>query len=407
LDALHSTIEQLIDEQLGELVALEDANLQINAQIEFQYVMDTVLEWAMLVSSAVAGTLYLLSFPHAPVQERQTLHAVAQHGYGPQTPKDQGHQRPIGQDIVAHALESGQAVHQAHTAQDVSRSGPRDQDQAHLALPIRHGDRPLGVFVLESALADGFTSPQIDSATRLTEHAALAIQNALVHRQTLAAIDELLVIHRACLHLTVHLDLETLPGEIVKRALAILGADRAALYLHDESTDAFTNAAVLNQVDRSAPPAEITERDLVEAVAREKTARFEHHPPASTLVALPLVPEPLHKYTTQAGQIKGILCLSYDTHDQLAPERQDTVRLFADYVSSALQNALQARDTLHAYKDHLNSVSRSPLTAIQGYANLMLQQIGGEITDQQQEFLETILRNALSLGTSLDDQAVS
>jgi hypothetical protein len=401
LTALHAKMDQLVDERLVELATLQDIDLQIYARLEAEHVMHAVLDWAMLVTAAVAGTLYLLVESDQPAHEQKMLRAVAQRGYLPHIEEHERQPWPLGHDILSHALKTGQTVRQSHVDQEITRASPQDQPRAHLAIPILHQDAPIGILGLESAFADGFTAAQIDSADRLADHAALAIQNALHHRQTHQRLDELLAVHTSCLRLTSHLDLDTLPEQIVHYALDVLSADRAALYWYDRAAEKLALAAALDRDGKPCPETDPSEGTLTEAADQDHKAHWALDPAAGEMAALPLTSGDLPTGAAQTGQThQGILYLFFKTRGHLFEEKSVTIQRFADYAASALQNARQVarhRQALEIYQDRQSQIveqSRAPLTSIRGYAKLMLQQIGGQITDQQRDFVQTILKNA-------------
>jgi GAF domain-containing protein len=230
LTALHATMEQLVDERIAELATLQDLDLQIHAQLDLEHVTGAVLDWAMLVTSAVAGTLYLIVKPQPHTRGDKLLRAAAQRGYPPEVDRHSHLPWPVDEGILSRALETGQAVQQTHTLEDIALSRPQDRDRSHLTVPVRHQGQAIGVLGLESAFADGFTDAQIDSALRLAEHAALAIRNALYYQRASDRLEILRSLYTNSTSLASCLASDVLARRIVGDALAVLPADRAALY---------------------------------------------------------------------------------------------------------------------------------------------------------------------------------
>jgi signal transduction histidine kinase len=103
----------------------------------------------------------------------------------------------------------------------------------------------------------------------------------------------------------------------------------------------------------------------------------------------------------------GVLYTSFQSGRDLPLDGPAPLRLYAAAAALALQNARQFADLAGALERrqertlHALNTTKTPLTAIQGYTKLMLQQIAGDVNAKQREFLETILRNALDLEASL------
>lgn len=411
LTILYAGLDQLVDEQVAKLVTLEEIDQNIHAQLDTTHVMNAVLDWAMRVTSAAAGTLYLCAAQEQPGQEPHTLREVARRGYA-QEKSEQADVPSSDQEILMCALETGQAVQQAHICPDTAQfKNQQGRDHVQLALPIQCQGQPIGVLSLESAFVQEFNAAQIDSAMRLADHAAIAIQNALCHHQVNDQLNELLAVQQSCTRLTSCLNPDTLPDRIVQNALAVLQADRAAVYQYDSPTDSFSKIAVANRENNPWPDSSDTERTLVEKAAREQAPHFAYHSAAGCVAVIPLITEDVPTQATQRGQaILGVLYVAFHSRQELPLGRQHAIRHFAGHVTVALQNAGQVAHLRHIQRlqherrRNLANQSRAPLTAIQGYARLMLEKIGGEITNQQREFLETILRNAADLETLLNSQ---
>jgi signal transduction histidine kinase len=412
LDDLNARLDQIVDERLADLVTLHDSDLQIHARLDAEHVLNAVLDWVMLVTSAVAGALYLVVEPPPHAQEPKTLRAVAQRGYWPHMDLDEPLQWPTGQDILARALETGQAVREAHVCDEIAGPSQHDTDRSHLAIPVRHAHHPtFGVFALESAFADGFTAAQIDLATRLADGAALAIQNALRFQDVDRRAASLLSVHQSSLRLASCPDSSNLPEAIVSSALACLDVDRAALYRYDSPTNTWPLAAASSQDDDRLPDADPSEQALAQAAAGDKTAHWASHPAGARVLAIPLPTENVLANTVQINvEVLGVLLLSLKPTSSPGPIDVDPLYQYADRAAIALQHAEQLarlERTMFHQRERATYVAnqcRAPLTAVQGYTQLMLQQIGGDLTDRQREFLETILKNATQLETLLNQQ---
>jgi signal transduction histidine kinase len=413
LDDLNARFDQIVDERLADLVTLHESDQQIHARLDAEHVLNAVLDWVMLVTAAVAGALYLVVDPPPHTQEPKTLRAVAQRGYWPPMDLDEPLQWPTGQDILARALETGQPVRQAHVCDEVV-TGPsqHNADRSHLAIPVRHAHQPaVGVFALESALADGFTAAQIDLATRLADDAALAIQNALRFQEADRRAASLQSVHQSSLHLASRPESIKLPQTIVSSALECLDIARAALYQYDSATDDWSLAAASSRDADQLPDADPSEQTLAQDAADSKTAHWARDPAGARVVALPLPTENVLANTVQIDvQVRGVLLLSLTPSSSPSSLDVEPLYLYADRAAIALQHAerlAHLERSLYHQREHANRMvdqSRAPLTAVQGYTKLLLQQIGGDLTGRQREFLETILKNASQLETLLNKQ---
>jgi GAF domain-containing protein len=312
---------------------------------------------------------------------------------------------PTDRGILARALETGQAIQQEHISQDIALPPQQGRDRSHLAIPVRQADQPaIGVLALESDFADGFTPAQIDSAVRLAEHAVLAIANALHYEQAHRRLDRSLAVHQSSQALTPWLAQHTLPRRIVLGALDALQANRAALYLYDNTAGSWTLVAAQDRDGDQVWDTHPTEHSLVKAAAHNGSARFASDPAAGDSAALPLRTPVLPGAPAQLGrETLGVLYLAFKAGSRTLAESEESLYLYANHAAMALRNAQRVTQLEHAAQqereraNHVAAQSRDPLAAIHGYTDMMLQQIGGEITEQQREFLETIQKNATRL----------
>ena len=137
--SLHADLDRLVDEQIADIATLQEVDQRIHTFLDTERVAHAVLDWALWITSAVAGTLYLIVEPAKPAKAKQ-LRTVAQRGYPPQAAPQEHLLWPAGQDILARALETGCPIHRPQIVgarQAASRGGaPSQVTLAHLAVPI-------------------------------------------------------------------------------------------------------------------------------------------------------------------------------------------------------------------------------------------------------------------------------
>jgi GAF domain-containing protein len=360
----------------------------------------------MRVTSSVAGTLYLLV---DPARDRKTLRVAAQQGYSPPPEGLASQAWRVDRGILARALETGRAIQEPDVGSGMAFRGRQGQGRSHLAVPIWQRGQPIGVLGLESDLEDGFTPQEIESAAHVADHAANAIQNALAYQRLDARLDALCALHQYSQSLAACLNLNALEDRVVQRALEALGAERAALYRYEPGTGAFTLASATHSGSSPTPDPGPRERALVEAAGKERTVQLAQDSSTGPTAALALCADapPVNAGPAQE-ELLGVLLLSFQTERTPATDEQSPIRLLARAASIALRNARDVQtlqrslQRLQERQQQLLLESKAPLTSIQGYAALMLQQIGGETTDEQTGFLEAIQRNAARLDALLN-----
>ncbi len=121
---------------------------------------------------------------------------------------------------------------------------------------------------------------------------------------------------------------------------------------------------------------------------------------ASTLLIIPL---------RAGGQLLGTLNLAETTARHFDAMDLDLAQALAGYAATVLDNqrlretALQAERAKSAILDAVSHEFRTPITAVLGFTELSQEHVLGPVTEEQQEALEAIHRNAHRLLKLVDD----
>jgi two-component system NtrC family sensor kinase len=137
--------------------------------------------------------------------------------------------------LGAAVARSGQAANVPDVAQD-ARCGPLPGltfSRSELCMPMRVGERILGVLHAQSAAAGRFTPDDQRILQTLADQAAVALENARLHADTQRRARELLVLNQASRALASTLDLNTVLEQTMVEVKALLGAQGASVLLHD------------------------------------------------------------------------------------------------------------------------------------------------------------------------------
>lgn len=200
---------------------------------------------------------------------------------------------------------------------------------------------------------------------------------------------------------------------IARNAAALLKLDDCALALLDDAGSHLVVLAAARDVEgdeyfsfplHDGPLAVLTERPEVLTLRGVRlNARLRPLADEATciLICLPLL---------LCEELLGVLLAGLPEHqDTLLPEQMRLLTLLAEQAALAVQNARQAelvRDASRVKTKFLSLVShelRAPLNTINGYLDLLLDGIAGEINEQQQEFLRRARSSSEHLYALLED----
>mgnify|MGYP006287319201 CR=1 FL=1 len=150
---LYTTTDQALAARVDELTTMQQIDRELNASLDFQRVTELTLSWAMKATCADAGTLATLQ------NDQVTVHANAGNGHSPPQPE------PELVEMVRQSQE------------------PISIGQQRIVVPIRFENRALGLIDLRRHDGDAFSSDHVQLASRLADHAAIAIENARLYEE--------------------------------------------------------------------------------------------------------------------------------------------------------------------------------------------------------------------------------
>jgi GAF domain-containing protein len=243
---LFASTDAALARRVDELSALETITREIASTLDVRDVINVLLVRALAVTRAPRGLVALLS------DDGASLQVVARHGFGGVTGVlgAERHLLPADQGVFGRVMRTGQPAQ--------LRDAPLDPDfvdhshgltRALLCVPIADKRTVLGIIDVEADANDAFDG-QSGFLAQLADHAALAIQNARLHRATetqleatqranrrIAALQEALAAVQSALDL----------GEVLQRvtdAVVSLGYEAVFLASFDESERVLTMRAL-------------------------------------------------------------------------------------------------------------------------------------------------------------------
>ena len=169
-----------IDEELAaeKLSMLQEIDRQLNTSLDIKRVLDLTLDWGLRMTNATAGSVGLVN------REQNTLELLAAREYTYQPAS-----LPIDRGLAGQVVRSGQPVLVNDVSQDPRYVAGSPTTQSQLSVPIKRENNVIGVMNLESNQLNAFGILQLDTATRLADHAATAIINAQLYQEVKRAND--------------------------------------------------------------------------------------------------------------------------------------------------------------------------------------------------------------------------
>lgn len=173
--------DQALQHRVTELFTLQQLDRDLNTTLDLEHVLKLTLDWALRVSGGAAGKIMLASEEGKP-------YLLAQQDYEKQFSVSFLNGGFADDGLMGQVLHSGEA----HLSDNVHAESYYVAHNAYttlsqMTLPIVHKQKRIGVATVESDRLNNFGQDDLETAVRLTNHAAVAIANALLYQQVTAA----------------------------------------------------------------------------------------------------------------------------------------------------------------------------------------------------------------------------
>jgi signal transduction histidine kinase len=375
-------------EEQARLATLYEVSTALNSSLNLSQTLNQVMDSLIQLTGAERGGLMLLD-------QEGDLEVRAARNFDREdiATADLGLSRTVIEDVV----EGGQPVLTTNAQADPRFAAHESVIGYNLrsiaCVPLRVRERVIGALYLDNRIKCGvFSDQDLPTLTAFANQAAIAIENARLYTMTdralAARLEELTTLQRIDRELNASLDFERVLDLTLTWALQATGSKEGALGVLDEDgtlrVASTEGCALETQSDaarlamKSSEPITIGSRRLLVPIRWEKRAI-------------------------------GMLDLRRNGEGPFQPEHAQFASRLADHAAVAIQNAMlyqKVQQANLAKSEFISFVAhelRTPMTSIRGYADLMSKGIVGPMTDEQREFVGTIIGNVQRMQVLVSD----
>jgi signal transduction histidine kinase len=337
--------------------ALQDVTAALTASLDFETVLDRILEQVSRIIPNEACNIMLIENEHV-----KPVRWLGYEGFG-----SEGYVSKVVFSLsetptFKRMLSSKEPIIISNVATDPDWLHVPEMGwlRSHAAAPIVVRDQVIGFLGVDSSIPDFFQQHQLEPLRAFASRAAIAIENAhlygriqeyandLEERVAVATeeirrrADELAALYEVSRDLVATLDLDTLLPVVARRVTAALGADRCAVFLFDESASVLQARAaygyeaerlvdlsyrpgeeIVGQVYAAGAPQYVPDLDLVPDLTRCGEIR--------AVLAVPLV-------SPTAGP-SGVLSVGSLQPEAFTPDQQRLLETMASQIAGGIESA--------------------------------------------------------------------
>ncbi len=169
-----------LQQRVNELFMLQQLDRDLTTTLELEHVLNLALDWALRVNDGSAGSIVL-------VDTQQKPYLQARRSYDGNFLVEVADSNILAQNIMGKVLDSGKPQVTGNVFSEPDYVAASYNTLSQITLPIIHQQKLIGVIAIESDTLDAFSDDELETAVRMTNHAAVAIANAILYEQVLEA----------------------------------------------------------------------------------------------------------------------------------------------------------------------------------------------------------------------------
>jgi PAS domain S-box-containing protein len=225
-EALYFT---LVFHDVTENRIIEELDRELTSSLDYQKVVNLILDRAMELTNADAGVVMRL----AP--DGQNLYVLAYRGYPYETMGIYSETPwPIHRGIIGKTARTGTSLLVYDVSEEPEYVEAFPSVRSELAVPLKVKDKVVGILNLESTRLAAFTPEHRRLLEKMGEHAAIALENARLYEEERRRTLEVQTLLSHAQALARSLDVETIAKVALDNLLPLLGADAGAIAVLDE-----------------------------------------------------------------------------------------------------------------------------------------------------------------------------
>jgi signal transduction histidine kinase len=173
--------DEALQERVTELSLLQQLDRDLNTTLELDAVVNLTLDWVLRTCDATAGGVVLV--------QNNDPRIVATRGYDESFTPESVDSATLRAGIVGEVLRTGKPQLIKDVYGHPNYIAAAFDTRSQMTVPITHKQEVIGAIAVESDQLAAFDPYDVELAIRVTDHAAVAIANAILYEQVIKAND--------------------------------------------------------------------------------------------------------------------------------------------------------------------------------------------------------------------------
>lgn len=337
---VHVDNQQALHRRLEQLSLIEDIGRQISGILDFDQIIDKMLDAALRATQGDAAVLTLV--------EADELWTVIQRDNSGATHKTYRSRRR--QDSTVEQVMRTRKpvlVEDTRALQDFAPS-TRIACQSSVAVPLLQDNVVIGVLTVESTMPRFFNDDQLSFLNSLAGHTVISIRNARLVEDHQYQIRTLRSLQALTLRLSSAVTTQAVAGAVLETAREMLGAQDVALFHFNADRAQLTLLATSGGKRAEAyitaadalPAAQGGDIQVIEKVSNKQVM---------TLVHMPI------RYN---GAVREVLSLAFPENRPVRPRDLNSITVLASQTAGHLENAM-LHEHIRAGSDRMRAILNS------------------------------------------------